>query len=287
MERGSRWYYERARGSYLDDKARRGTPAKQREWAREHPPAQKFTKTDLAKHEHAWLGLPHIVCKGAEKNFTAFAERLEDDGEPNVDRAFFEQVVARAILWRSTERIFDSLSLTGYRANSVAYAVSWLAERSARQLDLGRIWREQRVSDSVAGTLRVICKEAYEHLTTRPGNVGEASKKPDTWSAFRDKALPVADEWREALKEGSNIAYSPRRPNQEAAAARDAIAAVPAEYWFTLSKWAKDRGLLEGWERSLSYGMGKIVARGGSPSDKQAIQAARIVERARNLGFSA
>ncbi|MCZ7655508.1 MAG: AIPR family protein [Rhodocyclaceae bacterium] len=94
MERGSHWYYERARGSYLDDKARQKT-SQEKQWVSQNPPKQKFTKTDLAKCEHAWLGLPHMVCRGAEKNFMAFASRLEDDGEPLVDQTFFENVVAR------------------------------------------------------------------------------------------------------------------------------------------------------------------------------------------------
>src|SRR5262249_52427123 len=113
LERGTHWYYERARGSYLDDKGRQGSEARQKEWDRQNPPAQKFTKTDLAKYEHAWLGLPHLVCRGAEKNFEAFAARLEDDAEPIVSQTFFEEVVARAILWRSAEKAFDSLDLLG------------------------------------------------------------------------------------------------------------------------------------------------------------------------------
>jgi hypothetical protein len=83
IDRGSHWYYERARGSYQDDKARQGTPARQREWAANNPPERKFTKTDLAKYEHAWVGLPYLVCRGAEKNFLAFAEGLEENGEPS------------------------------------------------------------------------------------------------------------------------------------------------------------------------------------------------------------
>lgn len=79
LERGPLWYYERARGSYMDDKARQGTPARIRQWVSERPPEQKFTKTDLAKFEHAWAGLPHLACKGAEKNFVEFAQRHPRD----------------------------------------------------------------------------------------------------------------------------------------------------------------------------------------------------------------
>lgn len=285
MERGSHWYYERARGSYLDDKGRRDTPARQKDWARQNPPQQKFTKTDLAKYEHAWLGLPHLVCRGAEKNFEAFASRLEDDGEPIVDGSFFEQVVARVILWRSAERLFDTLKLIGYRANSVAYAVAWLAERSGRRIDLERVWRDQQLHESTSTALLLACREAHRYLTSCTGNVGEASKKPETWAEFRDMAVEVGDDWRKEMRDSPSVAYPPKKFNPEAAAAQDAVVQVPAEHWFALAKWAKDRGFLEGWERSLAFSLGKLAAQAKKPSDKQAIQGARIMARAHEFGF--
>jgi hypothetical protein len=286
LERGSHWYYERARGSYLDDKMRQTTPARQREWSRQNPVSQKFTKTDLAKYEHAWLGLPHLVCRGAEKNFQAFAERLEDDNEPTVDRGFFEQVVARAIIWRSSEKIFDSLQLQGHRANCVAYAVSWIAERSGRRLDLNQIWRDQKIPEFLSSALLVACRGAHGFLTSRSGNVGEASKKPDVWVAFRDIKLDVGDRLTGSPSIQPVASYPERRPSADAASAREAIAHVPANSWFALAKWSKERGFLEGWERSLSFSLGKLAARGADPSDKQAIQAARIFKRATELGFT-
>lgn len=285
MERGSHWYYERARGSYFDDKARRGTPARQKEWAQQNPPRQKFTKTDLAKYEHGWLGLPHLVCRGAEKNFEAFAAHLEDDGEPVVDRNFFEQVVARVILWRSAEKLFDTLGKVGYRANSVAYAVAWLAEQAGRRLDLGRIWRDQRLSEDVSAALLVVCQEAHQFLTSRAGNVGEASKKPETWAEFRDMDLDVGEGWRNGLQECPDSVYPPRKPSADARAARETVAQISAECWFTLAKWSKERGLFKGWERSLAFSLGTLSARRAEPSDKQAVQGARIIARARELGF--
>jgi hypothetical protein len=285
LERGSHWYYERARGSYLDDKARQGPPGQQKEWARQNPPQQKFTKTDLAKYEHAWLGLPHLVCRGAEKNFEAFASRLEDDGEPTVDRAFFEQVIARAILWRSGEKLFDSLELEGYRANSVAYAVSWLAEAAGRRLDLDRIWRDQRLSEDLSAALMIACRQAHIFLTSRSGNIGETSKKPETWAAFRAMTLDVGDKWTKGLRVSPAAPYPPKKVNPEIEAARQTVTGATADYWFALSKWARERGFLEGWERSLSYSLGKLAAKEVSPSDKQVVQGARIMARAKDLGF--
>jgi AIPR protein/Abortive infection phage resistance protein N-terminal domain len=286
LERGTHWYYERARGSYFDDKARQGTPAKQTEWGRQNPPKQKFTKTDLAKYEHAWLGLPHLVCRGAEKNFEAFASRLEDDGEPLVDPHFFEQVVARVILWRTAEKLFDTLDLVGYRANSVAYAVAWLAERSNRGLDLATAWRQQRFPEAVESALRVVCREAYQYLTTRPGNTGEISKKPETWAEFRATKIDVKGDWSSGSTNGKPIVYPQKKSSAEAIVAKEAIAPVSSDDWFALAKWAKERGFLEGWERGLAYSLGKLAGRGAEASDKQAIQGARIMKRASELGFT-
>jgi len=201
LARGTHWYYERARGSYLDDKARQGTPARRREWERLNPPSQKFTKTDLAKYEHAWLGLPQLVCFGAEKNFVRFAERMEDDGEPEVNHAFFHHTVAKAILWRTAEKLFDTLDLEGYRANSVAYAMAWLAEKTGRRIDLNRIWNEQRLSPALCDAVKAVCNVAWEHLDHQQGNVGEASKKAECWESFRAKEIALGQDWRAELSQ--------------------------------------------------------------------------------------
>jgi len=285
LERGTHWYYERARGSYLDDKARQGTPARQKEWARQNPPNQKFTKTDLAKYEHAWLGLPHLVCRGAEKNFEVFASRLEDDVEPVVDRDFFEQVVARAMLWRSAEKAFDALDLLGYRAQSVAYAIAWVAEQAQRRLDLQKFWREQRIPDGLTDSLSVICREAHSFLSQQPGNVGEATKKPDTWTVFRARRIDTTRDWGGFVSEVPVTSYPVRKPSAAATTARTAITAISANNWFALAKWSKEHGFLEPWERRLAFSLGKLAARGTVPSEKQAVQGARIAERARELGF--
>src|SRR5262249_732398 len=67
----TKWYYERARGSYMDELGRPGVADRNR-WKIQHPPSQKFVKTDLAKFEHSWDQLPHLVSRGAEKNFVEF-----------------------------------------------------------------------------------------------------------------------------------------------------------------------------------------------------------------------
>ena len=190
----------------MDDKARQGTPARKRDWEKQNPPHQKFTKTDLAKFEHAWQGLPQLVCLGAEKNFVKFAERMEDDGEPPVDLNFFKQTVAKGILWRRAEKLFDTLNLEGYRANSVAYAVAWLAEKSGRRIDLNRVWNEQRITPALCEAVKTVCNAAWEHLNHQQGNVGEASKKADCWESFRKKDVALSQDWEAELSDQAFVA---------------------------------------------------------------------------------
>lgn len=205
LERGTHWYYERARGSYADDKARQGAATQRHRWETENPKQQKFTKTDLAKLEHAWLGLPHLVCLGAEKNFNKLAERMEEDGEPLVDLNYFKHVVAKAILFRTTEKLVSAQEFGGYRANIVAYTISWLAEKSGRRIDLEAIWTKQKLPPSLCDAITEVCKAANEHLLAQSGNVGEASKRAECWEEFKTKQLKLSTAWETELAETSFV----------------------------------------------------------------------------------
>jgi len=206
LQRGTHWYYERARGSFADDKARQGSPGQRRKWEVENTPSQKFTKTDLAKYEHAWLGLPHYVCLGAEKNFNKLAERMEEDGEPLVDVNYFQQLVAKTILFRTAEKVFSAQDLVQWRAQSVAYAVAWLTEKSKRRINLSRIWSEQRLSPGLVEVLAIACCAAHKHLSATEGNAGERSKKPDCWQEFQEQEIDLPSAWETEWAESSFVA---------------------------------------------------------------------------------
>ncbi len=216
LERGTRWYYERARGSYADDKARQGTPKKRGEWEVLNPSHQKFTKTDLAKFEHAWQGLPYLVCLGAEKNFNKLAERMAEDGEPVVDQSYFKHSVSKAIIWRTTEKLFDSLEFEGYRAQTIAYTLAWLAEHTGRRIDLDKIWNEQRCSPNLCEALKSVCEQAYKHISNQDGNPGEASKRESCWREFAEISVDLPGGLE---KELSDKAFVPANTEEEALSA--------------------------------------------------------------------
>ena len=68
----TKWFYERSRGSYLDEVGRQPTPAQKRMFKDQYPSTQKMTKTVMAKYEMSWRQQPQKVSLGAEKNFAHF-----------------------------------------------------------------------------------------------------------------------------------------------------------------------------------------------------------------------
>ncbi len=206
LQRGTHWYYERARGSYADDKARQGTPARKKVWEQENPTSQKFTKTDLAKYEHTWLGLPHLVCLGAEKNFNKLAERMEEYGEPVMDVNYFQHLAAKTIFFRTAEKVFSAEGLVGFRAQSVAYAVAWLSEKSGRRIDLNRIWIDQRLSPALVEALQCACHQAHTYISRADGNPGEFSKRMPFWEEFRGMKIQIPGNWEKEFSDSAFIA---------------------------------------------------------------------------------
>ena len=62
------------------------------------PKAQLFSKTDLAKFEFSAAGLPHVVSKGAQKNFAEFAKDIGEAWQKNesrYDEVWYRQLIAK------------------------------------------------------------------------------------------------------------------------------------------------------------------------------------------------
>ena len=186
----SRWFYERAAGSYKTMLARDGTTAARlRKLRQSVPTARKITKTDMAKYLNAWEQRPHDVSFGAQKNFARFTERLagNDGFAPDaLDVSTFKRMIAKAILYRTVERLTRGL-FPAFRANIVAYTVAIVSHRVGRRLDLDWIWRQQNLSPQFSRQLVTWAGKVNDVLnqTARGRMVSEWAKKPECWDAVR------------------------------------------------------------------------------------------------------
>lgn len=293
-QRETRWFYERARGQYQVARAAETTPARRRMFATMHPTRQRFTKTDLAKFENTWDQLPHIVSRGAQKNFSDFTIRLDERGRVVPDRAYFERLVAKAILFREAERIVQRQNFGGYRANIVTYTIALLCNATDQRLDLERIWRDQAIGETLERVVGELSHEVHAILTNPPNgrNVTEWCKSEACWDAVRDSALTAAVG---GLRDEVMNADAVRREN------RRGLADLPDEYvenmrrvveinsegWRLLADWGTQTDALDVSERQLAARVARVLQSGRTINSADARRAVEIIDRADRLGYHA
>ena len=292
--RATRWFYERARGQYMDAKGREGTPAKKRQFEALSPSRQKFTKTDLAKYENTWMQLPHIVSLGAQKNFNHFSVQLKERGKVKVDKSYFEHLIAKAILFKRADKIIRDQDFGGYKANIVTYTLAWLSHHTSQRIDLGRIWRKQDISPAIQEAIRDI-SVFVQRIITNPSdnrNITEWCKRKECWDRVREANHNISKKlMSELIDVSKSSSKKPDKginaPNDDDLKMIEKVGSVPADHWFQISKWAKETKNLQPWQRSLAFSIGKVLGRSGSVSPKQAKHGLVIMEEATKLGFKA
>ena len=130
------------------------TAAQQKKFDLEYPKSQLFSKTDLAKFENSAAGQPHIVSRGAQKNFAEFAKEIGEawsKSDAKYDELWYRRLIAKAIIFRKLETEVPKQPWYegGYRANIVTYAMAKVfhdANERKQVLDLDVVWKRQAVS---------------------------------------------------------------------------------------------------------------------------------------------
>jgi hypothetical protein len=288
----TRWFYERARGQYADELARQRTPARQKSFKLAHPTKQKFTKTDLAKYVTTWDQLPHLVSRGAEKNFREFMMRMSTKGRPRVDELYYRRLIAQAVLFKKTEEIVGSKKFGAYRANIVTFTIAKLVNVTASRLDLDDIWKRQGLTPALESAIADLCVPVQASITSPPGgaNVGEWCKKPEAWTRVEAIRWEVP---AGVTKELVNLRARRLADDEEAKAMEarvalpevTAVAALPGQTWYDCASWAKETNSLLPWQRGLAFSLGQRADRGTDPTAKQAAQGILLLQEAVRLGF--
>ena len=196
----SRWYYERASGSYNLMLLREGTSKAALRKIREviHP-SRKLTKIDIARYHEAWRCKPEQVALAGEKNFAAFMRALDEDPSivPNpLNEKWYRRMIATAILFRSLEKMIRSKEAKATFGqgwvNITTYVVSLLSDQLGDRLDLDLIWDNQCISAEFRTCLwdwAVVVNERFNALA--PGQqFSEVAKRKETWQDIRTVRLP-------------------------------------------------------------------------------------------------
>lgn len=228
--RETKWFYERARGQFADERGRKSI-ADRKVFDAEFPRTQFFTKTDLAKYENSWSGIPHEVSKGAQKNFGEFAKvigaKWGKDGT-SFDEVWYRRLISKAIIFRRTEELVSAASWYqgGYRANIVTYAIAKLVhdvEKKQRVLNLEAIWRQQGTPSNLDDALLVAAEAAQSVILSPPPglkNMSEWAKKQACWKALSDRAVQYSQELKDLLIEPDDALAEVRDARNDKALSR-------------------------------------------------------------------
>lgn len=294
------WFYERARGQYLNEQVRL-SPSEKRRFLFQNPRGQVIAKTDLAKYENSWRGVPHTVSLGAQKNFLAFARWVGEEwkqSDADFNDEFFRNSVAKAIIFRHTERMVTRQPWYqhGYRANIVAYTVAlltWLIKSNApgMTVDLRRVWASQAVTENLDKQVVLIAKGAFDVIVSPSlgvQNVTEWCKKEVCWQRARESDVRLTPAFiRELVDEDEvKVVKKDARSQQQIHSgieAQTTVVNLGGAYWSRLSEWGKQNKLVSDGDEKLLRVASKIPRT--IPEDWQSVALLEIRQRMEEEGF--
>lgn len=294
----TRWFYERTRGEYDNERANR-TTSQLRAFDLEVPKSQRVTKTDWAKYLNAWSQLPHVVSKGAQTNFLEFAKLVTSEWESHSEKfneEYFRNGVSKAIMYNRIRALVLSSDWyeSGYLANIVAYTMAKLAfeiprQYSGRELDFDSIWRAQSLPEHMDRSISEVARVVLGVLTSddRPqANVTQWAKQQACWERVKRTKVTLDPGIEMALVDGE--AAETRRSDSKKVQVMDnefasieRVLAVRSDVWSV----ALSEGVAGGHLTEAQAGIiGKLNQGSLVPSAKQAKAALSALSRLAEYG---
>ncbi len=294
----TKWFYERSRGQFLNARVQL-TLAQQKKFDLEFPKAQLFSKTDLAKFEFSARGQPHIVSRGAQKNFAEFAKEIGEawsKSESNYDELWYRRLISKAIIfkWLETEVPKQPWYEGGYRANIVTYTMAKVFNdaNGARQvLDVDAIWRRQSVPEALQRALLLAAAEAHDVITHPPTgvrNMSEWAKQQACWNGMKGRTLNYDEDFDSCLTL-VETARAAKRDEKTKKAITDGINAQSEvvtrgpDFWKEVLSWGREQKRLTPKDQQVLEVCTSMPRR--VPSDLQSRHALDILGRLRDRGF--
>lgn len=193
------WFFERVKGQFREALNKEPTRSKQQAFKLKFPSHQKIIKSEVAKYMNIYHKLPFHVSKGAQKNYNQYLKDAETDFRRiKPSRAYWEDVVANAILFKTADRIFgrknqDPIGDTNIKSHTVAYGLALMHYLMEGRLDLRSIWEDQLVDDRLQQEIRKSLIFVYNYFSSlNVLLISEAAKAEKTWLGLIDqKSIPL------------------------------------------------------------------------------------------------
>lgn len=189
---GKKWYFERFKGEF--NTLLRKNPRAKTKINNEYPKERRFTKEELAKYYMSWDAHPYLVKKGGDKIFRSFIEQISGSEKvgngPVIDRDFYEELIAKIILFRGLEFIYGTgkNSMGQLRSAVVPYAISVIyvftsGAKGDQAFDLMKIWQREGFDldlKEILTSLMVLMNDLIKKYADSD-DYGEYSKRKELW----------------------------------------------------------------------------------------------------------
>jgi hypothetical protein len=300
VQYGTIWFYERARGQFLQAQMRL-TKAQKRAFLMENPKKQVITKTDLAKYRNTWDELPQVVSKGAQTNFMAFAKIINEAWEKDdssFNDKYFKETVALAVMFKELELIIPTLPWyqQGYRANIIYYSMALFHRLISKKfkdkvLNLMLIWNKQTLPTEITNIYKEIAKLVFEKITdpNRPTiNVTQWCKRDACWDSIKDMEIKLPADIKPYLIDKTedkalNIDSVETQKVKSDIDVQNEVLSFTANQWLNLMQFAQSKHFLTPDEQVAIRIAVKIPTR--IPNAYQSRKLLALIERMKTEGF--
>lgn len=250
----TKWFYERARGQYLQEQMRL-TPAKKKQFELQNPKNKVIKKTDLAKVQNTWRGFPQIVSKGAQTNFNSFAEYIDEQWNEHdelFNEQYFQMTAALILLFQYLEKTIPKQPWYegGYRANIIYYTIAQFrrlihSQYQGMDLDLMLIWNKQSVPEQVGSVLIALAELVLLKITDpsrKVANVTQWCKRNDCWEDVKKINLNIPEDIENYLITIDEQKVAQRSAKKEQKVVNEiqiqtTVVNYPVEMWKKLSEF--------------------------------------------------
>ncbi len=290
----TRWFYERSRGQYKNERIRYGiTPSRRKQFDKQNPRGQMFTKELLAKYINTYKEVyhgkklvvgPHYVVRGSQKNY---AQYLNYNFDLKPDNIYFEDAIALAILFKTAEKTYGVKpnSIGDMRYITVPYSIAWLGVNLNYKLDLYKIWKNQDISNNLKTLLYDIMVKVEEFIKLNaPGSLyGEWAKKEECWEVLKKQNFGLElDSIKGDLADSKSIQRKRVSEDETALAEIEAsverIRSVHIETWGKIEDWGSSTGMLSQYQCDMAFTIKNKIRNKRQFSDIELKQAESILD---------
>tara|TARA_B100000676_G_scaffold65828_1_gene65617 strand:- start:1305 stop:3431 length:2127 start_codon:yes stop_codon:yes gene_type:complete len=269
--RAHKWFFERARGSYQQNRSTR-TPAQMRSFDAEYPKKCYFDKLMLSKCMSVWKDMPHEVSKGAQSIFKIMNSDIQKDWEDSdvhnntkkndtkFNDLYYKELVSKVIIFKATEKLISSQPWyqNAYRANFVAYSISKLSydvDELGCQIDFMKIWDKQDITPELRSALDLYSTEIREVILNPPQNqtqnITQWAKRENCWDRVKkldiklsqiddfDKLFISKEDYINQVQEATSRQSIDTSINQQFL-----VLTQDLGIWGQFSSWAQEYGFL-------------------------------------------